>query len=141
MTTSEASSYSLTLLMPTDAPKSTPICTATRGSCVGAATHHASVLALPPPVTHPGPALNASGSESELGPRYRQPCLGGQQPQRKTAASDPSRGRTRGPGKTCQRGIDHCLTTRSIPSAQYLQCLCPPTRRSRSNSRTSQLPH
>src|SRR5918994_3399023 len=96
--------------MPTDVPKSTPICTEMRGSCDGA-TDYASVLAGPPPVTPPSPALDASGSESELAPRYRQPYLGGQQPRRKTAASDPGKGRTGGPGKVCQQGIDHSPTT------------------------------
>src|SRR5215207_11143558 len=127
--------------MPTDAPKSTPICTEMRGSCDGA-TDYASVFARPPPVTHPRPALDASGSESELAPRYRQPYLGGQQPRHKMAALDPSKGRTGGPGRACQRGIDHDPTTRSIPSALYPRHLCSPTSRcSRSNYRTNEPPH
>src|SRR5829696_403792 len=127
--------------MPTDAPKSTPICTEMRGSCDGA-TDYASVLARPPPVTHPRAALDASGSESELAPRYRQPYLGGQQPRRKTAVSDPGKGRTGGPGKVCQQGIDHSPTTPSTPSAPYPRYQCARTSRySRWNSRTSQPPH
>src|SRR5918994_1536604 len=127
--------------MPTDAPKSTLICAETRGSCVDV-TDHASVLALPPALTHPRPASNASGSEFEWAPRYPQPYPGGQQPQRKTAASDPGKEQTGGPGKACRQGIDHSLTTLSIPSALYLRHQCPPTSRSsRSNFRTNRPPH
>src|ERR671911_478701 len=127
--------------MPADAPKSTPICTKTKGSCVGA-TDRALVLVGPSAVTHPEPASNASGSESERAPRYRRPCQGGQRLQRKTAASDPGKGQTGGPGKVCQRGIDHGPTTRSIPSALSPRNRCSLTSRcSLSNFRTTQPPH
>src|ERR671910_88034 len=127
--------------MPTDVPKSTPICTEMRGSCDGA-TNRSSVVVRPPPLTHPRPASNASSSESELAPRCQQPYLGGQQPRRKLAASDPGKGRTGGPGRACQEGIDHGPTTRSIPSALYPRYLCSPTSKcSGSNFRTNQPPH
>src|SRR5918998_2230359 len=123
--------------MPADVPKSTPICMETRGSCDGAP-----VVVRPPALTPPRPASNASGSESESAPRYRQPYQGGQQPRRKMAALDPGKGRTGGPGRACQEGIDHDPTTRSIPSALYPRYQCSPTSRcSRSNYRTNQPPH